>query len=159
MLSAQHKMPFACVAALALVGCRSPGEGPFLQVQFCLTGTAGADELKRVLRQVARDEGLKFTDRSAETEAELRGSRDLPPTIQRSFPIINVSMRGGDDTGLGAVNAGLPANQVVIGFSPHTAKEQAFAKRTVQRLQQTWKLVRVPEGKGAFPLKNCPVSR
>ena len=159
MLSAPYTTHFTFAAALALVGCGSAGEGPFLQVQFCLTDMAGADELKRILRRVASDEGLEFTDRSAETDAELRSMReDLPPSVQRSFPIINVSMRGEDNTGLGAGNAGLPSNQVVVGFGPHTAKERAFAQRTIQRLQQTWNLVQVPEGHGALPMKSCPVS-
>ena len=138
-----------------MVGCR-PGEGPFLQVQFCLTEAAGADELKQVLREIARDEGMEFGDRSAETQAELRSfGDDLPIEVRRSFPIINIGVRR-DDIGVGGGNLGLGPDQVSLGFSRDTPEGRLFAKRTVQRLQRTWKLVKVPNDRGAFPLKDCP---
>jgi hypothetical protein len=71
MLSRQrwNKAHFIMLALPAMAGCRA-GEGPFLQVQFCLTKAAGPDELKRVLREIARDEGMEFSDRSADTTEE-----------------------------------------------------------------------------------------
>ena len=133
------------------------GEGPFLQVQFCLTAEAGTTELKQVLQQIAHDERMEFTDRSADTDTELRAMKDaLPPVVAHSFPIINVSVHDGA-LGLGGGNLGLGPNQVALGFGPNTAEGRAFASRAVHRLELNWKLVRVPTDKGAFPLKDCPV--
>ena len=144
----------AGIIALCIWGCRS-GERPFLQVQFCLTDTTGPADLKRAIQDIARDEGMKFTDRSAEAEAELRAIETQNPEIERSFPLIMVSARRGD-VGLGVSNAGLGTHQVVAGFSRNNAEARAFANRAVERLEQQWKLVRVPNDRGAFPLKNCP---
>ncbi len=138
-----------------MAGCR-PGEGPFLQVQFCLTKAAGADELKRVLREIARDEGMEYGDRSADTNEELRSmGNSLPAEVRQSFPIINVDVQRGD-IGVGGGNLGLGPNQVALGFSRDSRAARLFANRTVHRLQQTWKLVKVPNDRGAFPLKDCP---
>ena len=139
------------------VSACSQGEGPFLQVQFCLSAGAGTTELKQVLQQIAREEHLEFTDRSADTDAELRAMKDtLPPGLAHSFPIINVSVRDGV-LGLGGGNLGLGPNQVALGFGPNTAQGRAFASRAVRRLEQNWRLVRVLTDKGASPLKECPV--
>lgn len=142
-------------ALIGLTGCWGEGEHPFLLVQFCLTESAGPDELRSVLSQIAERESIKVTDRSADSEAELKAMNSLSPDVQRSFPLLNMSMRG-NGIGLGASNLGLPANQVVVGFGGDTGANRAFAKRTLQRLRQTWTLVRVPDGRGAFPLKTCP---
>lgn len=154
----QHQWRIALLSsfiALTVMSCRG-GERPFLQVQFCLTEAAGADELKRVLREIARDEGMEFGDRSAETNEELRSMENsLSPEVRQSFPIINVGVRRGD-IGVGGGNLGLGPNQVALGFSRDTPAGRNFAKRAVQRLQQTWKLVKVPNDRGAFPLKDCP---
>ncbi|GAA4743690.1 hypothetical protein GCM10023264_06130 [Sphingomonas daechungensis] len=109
-----------------------------------------------MLRQIARDEEMEFGDRSAETNEELRAmGNSLAPEVERSFPIINVFVRRGD-IGVGGGNVGLGPNQVALGFSRDTTEGRLFAKRTVHRLQQTWMLVKVPNDRGAFPLKNCP---
>jgi hypothetical protein len=149
------KALLASLIALSVTGCRG-GEGPFLQVQFCLTNKAGAAEFKRVLQAIARDEGLEFGDRSAETEAELRSlGNSIPPDVRRSFPAINVSVRKGN-VGLGGGNLGLGPDQVSIGFGgPASPEQRAFAQRTLQRLQQTWELVRVPSDRGASRLTRC----
>ena len=145
--------------ALALgVSACGHGERSFLQVQFCLSEAAGATELKQVLQQIGRDDHMVFTDRSADTEAELRAMKGaLPPEVVRSFPIINLSLRRGS-VGLGGGNLGLGRNQVALGFGPKTPEGRAFADRAVHRLRQDWKLVQVPTDKGAFPLKDCPES-
>jgi hypothetical protein len=149
------KTVFVALVATAMAGCRQ-GEGPFLQVQFCLTKAAGADELKRVLREIARDEGMEFGDRSADTTEELRSmGNSVPPEVRQSFPIIKVGVRRGD-IGVGGGNLGLGPNQVALGFSRDSPAARLFANRTVHRLQQTWRLVKVPNDRGAFPLKDCP---
>lgn len=150
-------MAMAMALALSVSAC-GHGERSFLQVQFCLSKAAGTTELQQVLQQIARDEHMEFTDRSADTEAELRAMKDaLPPEVVRSFPIINMSVRRGG-VGLGGGNLGLGPDQVALGFGPNTPEGRAFASRAVRRLQQNWKLVQVPADKGAFPLKNCPKS-
>jgi hypothetical protein len=109
-----------------------------------------------VLREIAHNERMEFGDRSAETTEELRFmGNSVPPEVRRSFPIINVDVRRGD-IGVGGGNLGLDPNQVTLGFSRDTPAGRLFANRTVHRLQQTWKLMKVPNDRGAFPLKHCP---
>jgi hypothetical protein len=132
------------------------GEHAFLQVQFCLTDAASAAELKHLFQNIARAEGLTFGDRSADTEIELRAMKDhLPPDVRRSFPIINIGVESAKGWGASAGNAGLPANQVSVGFGPDSPEARRFAERTVRRLRQTWTVFTVPEGRGAFALKDC----
>lgn len=148
-----NRLSVPCAFALLLIGCRG-GEGPFLQVQFCLTERAGAAELKQTLQTLARQENMRFYDRSAETEAELEALNST--IVSRSSPIINIGVRSEEGYGLGGGNSGLPANQVTLGFSPDTPEAREFAYKAVQRLQRTWEVKRVPKDQGAFALENCP---
>ena len=156
MLNQRLSTKLFLVAAISLCswGCGS-GERPFLQVQFCLTDTGGPAVLKQVMQDIARDEGMEFTDRGAEAEAELRSIDTQNPEIVSSFPLIMLSARRGD-VGFSASNAGLGTHQVGMGFSRNNAEARAFANRAIQRQKQKWNLVRVPDDHGAFPLKNCP---
>jgi len=151
--------PYIVLAMSILVlACRRE-EGPSLQVQFCLGPDASSDDLKHTLRQLAKEEGMRYVDRSAETEAELRALEQLPPEVQRSFPIINVSIIRDDGMSLGGGNSGLPANQVTLGLNVGSDERtgQAFVKKALNRLQQRWDPIFVPRDRGAFPLP-CPPS-
>jgi hypothetical protein len=148
-------MPLSAMVLALVVSACGHGERSFLEVQFCLSRAAGIPELRKILQQIARDEHMDFTDRSAATEAELRDMKEmLTPEVLRSFPIINMSMRRGA-VGLGGGNLGLGPDQVALGFGPDTPEGRAFATRAVHRLQENWRLVHVPANKGAFPLKEC----
>lgn len=137
--------------SLVLSGC-GRGEHPFLMVQFCFTEEHGPNEFRRVLQDIAREEGMSFGDRSEEAQAELEAIGDLPEGIAGSFPLIVVGVRK-PEYGLGAGNAGLGVNQVSLGFSPDSPAARSFARRAVARLNETWDVVAVPEGQGAFPLQ------
>jgi hypothetical protein len=136
---------------LVLSGC-GRGEHPFLMVQFCFTEKHGPSDFKSVLQDIASDEGMSFGDRSEEAQAGLQAIDDLPEDITGSFPLIVVGVRK-PEYGLGAGNAGLGANQVSLGFGPDSPAARSFARRTVARLNETWDVVAVPDGQGAFPLQ------
>ena len=79
----------------------------------------------------------------------------VPVEVKRSFPIINITAWHGDIS-VGGGNLGLGPDQVTLGFNGDGPAAQAFANRTVHRLQQTWDVMKVPNDRGAFPLKDCP---
>jgi len=137
--------------SLVLSGC-GRGEHPFLSVQFCFTEEHGPNEFRRVLQDIAREEAMSFGDRSEEAQAELEAIGDLPEDVAGSFPLIVVRVWK-PEYGLGAGNAGLGADQVSLGFSPDSPDARSFARRTVARLNDTWDVVTVPDGQGAFPLQ------
>lgn len=144
-----------CAVAVAISGCEQRTTPR--SVQLCLTEQNDANVLKRVLAEIGAKEGIEFFDWSAETDQQLRRS-DQRFNLEASFPIINVAVRRKDGMGIGGGNAGLPANQVVLGFTngQDLTEAQAFANRTMARLGRTWSIVKVPKGKGAFPLPHCP---
>ncbi len=146
-----------CAVALSISGCEQRTTPR--SIQFCLTEQNDAHDLKKVLAEIGAEERIEFFDWSAETDKLLRGL-DQKFNLEASFPIINVGVRRKDGMGVGGGNAGLPSNQVSLGFTngQDPAEAQAFANRTVARLEQTWSIVKVPEGKGAFPLPNCALS-
>lgn len=145
-----------CGLAALFAGCQR-GERPLVQVQFCLHPGASRDHLKAALREIAENRAMQYFDWSAQTEADLRSLKDLPPEVRRSFPIINVAVRRKDGMGVGGGNSGLPAGQVSLGFTAGGDKgeAEAFAKEVIDRLEKQWDLVRVPADRGAFPL-DCP---
>jgi len=136
---------------LVFSGC-GRGERPFLMAQFCFTEKHGSTEFRRVLQEIARQEGMSFGDRSEEAQAELQAIGNLSEHITGSFPLIVVWVRK-QEYGLGAGNAGLGTNQVSLGFSPDSPAARSFARRTLARLNETWDVVAVPDGQGASPLR------
>jgi hypothetical protein len=143
------------MAFVALSGCQE-GAAPFLQVQFCLTDDHRAPEFKQAMQAIAVEEDMRFGDRSEDAEAELRSLPDTPESIQGSFPLVLIS-GWNDEQSFGASNAGLGSDQVAIGFGgPETPSKRAFASRTIQKLDQIWDIVTVPESRGALPL-DCAV--
>lgn len=139
--------------AILVASCQT-GAAPRQQVQFCLTEEANADELRRILQGLARKHDMEFTDRSAETERELRSLGDLPPEVQRSFPIINLYVRRSDGLGIGGGNSGLPSNQVVLGFTTggSSADRRLFVREVLSRLELKWNVQGAAPGEGARPL-------
>lgn len=137
---------------IGLSGC-GQGEDSFRSVQFCFSETQGADELKRMLRQIADEEAMRFTDRSADAQAEIQAIGDLPEEVARSFPLIVVNIQNAE-FGVGGGNLGLGSNQVALGFGPDSHEARTFATKTVRRLEEVWDVVAIPDGQNAFPL-NC----
>jgi hypothetical protein len=142
----------SCSAILVFVvaACGEPGAHPFRQVQFCLTQHADGEAFKILMRDLARREGLRFGDRSREAESELRSLQAL----EESFPLILISGEN-SEYGFGASNAGLPNDQISIGFrAPASPEARAFAERTISELKEKWEVADVPDGRGALPI-NC----
>ncbi len=149
------KQPLICGSLfILLTGCRVSGSHPQQQVQFCLTEEQNGDELRRTLQQVAQEHQMRFTDRSEDTENELRSFPDLLPEVRRSFPIINVSVSRPDGLGVGGGNSGLPANQIGLGFTAgaDSGQTRVFTQDVLARLERKWDVF---PAQGLVPLKHC----
>lgn len=135
--------------ALATISCGEPGQHPFRQVQFCLTPQFDVRFMKALMRDVADENGLVYYDRSEGADSELRALRAL----EESYPIMLSGAHGGK-LGFSATNAGLPSNQVTIGFrAPETPEAKALSEKAVESLNRYWDVKEVPYGRGALPIK------
>jgi hypothetical protein len=150
------RLPAAFVLLFVLAGC-DQGELPFRQIQFCLNGENDIVRLKEVTRSIAHSNGLEFTDRSADAEAEAedikKSMRDMPV----AHPTIVLSVDRHDGLGFGGGNFPDEPLQVSFGFSrgKNEAEARNCANGVVQRLSQFWVIHEVPNDRGAFPLKKC----
>ena len=142
---------------LILLSACSPGKQPFLMVQTCLVDEKGLGEFLVAMRAIAQDNGMEYFDRSAETQRELQFMHESNVNVAVSPHTINIGMMLRDGMGVSAGDLGSSDYQVVIGFAEGSdpAKAREFSSRVIQKLSKRWPLETVPEGKGAFPLKNC----
>ena len=143
-----------CAAVAAVGGGCSPARPPFRQVHFCLAGPREVPAFVSVMRSLAQSHGMEFTDRSVDTEAELRSLPNVSFPI--AHPFVNISADHVGDVSFGAGNAGLPTRQMTIGFNGRDPKAaRKFANATVARLSRRWRIYEVPNHRGAAPLSNC----
>ena len=146
------------VSAMSLCAFKCSGpQREFLAVQVCLVDERGEAEFVKAMREVARLEGLRFLDNSADTESYLRDVRDRGLVKLEHVPTINVGIEGENGLGVTAGNLGLPSNQVALGFTAGSdaAKARRLSNRLVGALSQRWRVEKVPAGKGAFPMESC----
>lgn len=149
---------FIGVSAMSLCAFKCSGpQQEFLAVQVCLVDERGEAEFVKVMREVARLEGLRFLDNSAATEDYLRDVRDKGLVKLEHVPTINVGIEGEKGLGVTAGNLGLPSNQVALGFTAGSdaAKARRLSARLVGALSKRWRIEKVPQEKGAFPMSNC----
>ena len=144
----------ACMFWLA--AC-TPTKHPFLMVQVCLQNADQLEVLKSELESMARQEGMRYIDRSADTEQEMKRLEVY------EYPdgwLLNVGARAADGFSFGASNFGLGPYDVAIGFNgDHANKSHSrLAERLVSKLSGIWKVKVVPEGTGAFPDPRCTSS-
>jgi hypothetical protein len=147
---------FALSISLSLQGCYKSQEA-FLQIQTCVVDQSGVTKLIALMRNIARDENLRFVDNSANVRRELKAI-DADNTIERNTAsTIDLHIEGKRGLGVSAGNLGLPPYQIVLGFTEGTdrAKAHRLAKRLVSELSNNWHVEVVPQGKGTFPMKSC----
>lgn len=153
-----HLKMLIAVGAVALCAfkCSRPQEA-FLTVQVCLVDERGANQFLKVMREVASSEGLKFVDDSSDTEGWLRSVRDNGLVKINHVPTINAGIEGDGGLGVTAGNLGLPSNQVALGFTAGSdaAKARRLSDRLVTALSKRWRVQRVPQRKGVFPMSGC----
>jgi len=142
--------------ALCAAKC-SRAQEEFLAVQVCLVDESGKAQFTEIMREVARSEGLKFVDGSAETRDYLKDVRDKGQVKLDHLPTINMGIEGDHGLGVTAGNLGLPSNQVALGFTAgrNAAKAHKLADHLVQALSQQWRVQKVPKGQGSFPMTSC----
>jgi len=141
------------IAALILFALPScVGKGPFLQVQLCLHDQTSANLFIQMMKEISVAHGMKFTNRSTETNRELKTLNVKP-----NYEVMNVSGIRKDGVSWGAGNTGLSEFEVSIGFgegsNPSAAHE--FANAVTKALEQKWPIYRVHKNQGAFPRCNA----
>lgn len=143
-----------CVICIALLSC-SGGEQAFLMTQACVADDAGVALFKRELQSIARDERMRYVDRSRESERELK---TLGALKHPDGKLISVSVNGKPDApSLGAGNLGLNTYEIAVGFTRGSDQKAAreFSNRVLARLKRHWTLKAVPRGSGALPNPHC----
>lgn len=147
------KLPVAnlllvCLFSL-LSGC---GKRPFLIVQVCLGDQQNVAVFKNMMKSIARSEHMEYSDASVTTQKQLTVIKSNP-----NYSVINLDVDGEDGVGLGAINVGLSAYEVAIGFAQGTNPKEAqrFADTVVAALKTKWYVYTVPPGQGALPLAAC----
>lgn len=149
---------FIGVSALALGAFKcSRAQEEFLAVQVCLVDEGGATQFAEIMREVARSEGLRFVDGSAETRDYLKDVREKGQVKLDHLPTINMGIEGEHGLGVTAGNLGLPSNQVALGFTAgrNATKAHKLADHLVQALSQRWRVQTVPKGQGSFAMSSC----
>jgi len=154
---AKHKIGWlaAALATIATLaeGC-SQGQAPFRTVQLCLAGPQEVPAFVSFMNAIAQQHQMEFTDRSGQTEAELRsiGNENVPI----AHPHVNIGADRNGAFSFGAGNLGLPTRQMAIGFNGHDAgSARQFANAAVAELSTRWRVIEVPHGRGALPLPDC----
>ena len=140
----------AALILFALPSCI--GKGPFQQVQLCLHDRASTDLFIQIMKEISLAHGMKFTDRSIETNREL-----TTLNVKPNYEVMNISGIGKDGVSWGAGNTGLSEFEVSIGFGEgsNPSGAHAFANAVIDALEQRWDIYRVPENQGAFPRCNA----
>lgn len=145
--------PFIVVCIVG--ACHRPSE-PVIQYQFCSDIAQEMDEIEGMLTEMARRNKMNFLDRSAEAEQESRSLDRQNDKFAQSYPLIMMTIWRPSGPSLTLTNAGLPANQAVVGISGGKEEDSMqFAGDAARNLSKRWRLVTVPAGRGARPL-NCP---
>jgi hypothetical protein len=149
------KIVVLAAATACLAGC-SPGTAPFRMVQFCLAGTQEIPAFASFMDQLAQQHHMEFTDRSGQTEGELRALASDNKNVPVVSPLVNIGADYAGDFNFSAGNLGMPANQIVIGFNGTKPDEaRHFADAVVRQLSSRWHVHEVPRGRGASPLSEC----
>jgi hypothetical protein len=141
-----------CFLVGALFGC-TPGKRPFLTAQVCVRDAQELAQFTRAIQLIAQSEGMRFFDRSEESERELKGLHSSALTI----PTVNMSASKANGVWFVATNLGLPRYQLAVSFSEGSNPVEAhrLAEDVVRKLQAQWHVKIVPAGRGALPIENC----
>lgn len=151
------KAELLAVGALLSLGACAESEGTFRMVQFCLSDPGEVEAMTETLRTVAMSHGLKFHDRSAQTEAELASIAEDLPDLKIAHPSVNIGTGG--RMGFSAANFPETPTQIVVSFSSgdDLRLSKQLSDSVVQSLASRWRVHEVPnpETSGAFPLERC----
>ena len=147
----------AAIASSFLLANCGQAQLPFRQVQFCLKSISDIARLKSVVSDIARSGNLKFTDRSADAQAEAENIAKTEPNMKVAHPMIVLSVDRSDGFGFGGTNFPEAPLQIGFGFTSGKSEVEArkFAANVVGRLSQYWVVHEVPTSQGEFPLKKC----
>jgi hypothetical protein len=145
---------FLFVASILLLCACTPGQRPFLQVQFCVANAQGVDLFKKTLQTIARNERMRYIDGSEATTRDLKVLQPAGKNMHINGGLVFVGVEA-DGFGLTGGNLGLNPYDISVGFGPDTDAARAFSKKVVAQLRQHWVLKVIPNNSGAFPDPNC----
>ena len=148
-----------CIALIgSLASSCTSGSHSFLIVQTCLVDVRGVEDFVGEMRAIASAEHMEFLDANDQVARQLRSANSPLEERSHGSRIVDVSVQRADGMGVTAVNHGLPAFEIALGFSEGRDAEsaRAFADRVVARLGSRWPLTQVPSGMGAKPRGGCP---
>lgn len=146
------------LSVTAVCAC-TQSQNPIIQYQFCVDVARDRTILKDTLAQFARQNGMQFLDRSAEAERESRAIDKNRSQFTQNYPLIMMTIWHDSGPSLTITNAGLPANQVVLGIAGATEKKsKTFVDIAYNYFSKRWKLIEVPIGSGAAAI-SCPELR
>jgi hypothetical protein len=153
----KYLIPSAMLFSMSLCGC-APGKGPQLMIELCVQGDQGVAEFMSEMRSITASEHMTFVDGGAQTQSELKAVGAKFEKLDTRGSVINFGVDRGDHTMIMGGNLGLPAYQIVVGFSGVEDHEEIsrLADVVVKQLSTTWRVQRVPAGTGALPMKACP---
>jgi len=142
-----------CMVSLLISSC-SLGQQPPVMVQICVQDGGGLELFRRTVQSIARDENMRYVDRSGTSEKELQR---LDALDRPGGTLVNVGVIGDHGHGLGAGNLGLNTYDIAVGFSHGRDLEAGveFSNRVIARLEQHWTVEPVPKDSGALPDPDC----
>ena len=147
-LLGKQMLRFLTIALILLALPSCVGKRPYKQVQLCLHNRASSHLFVQMMKEMSVAHGMKFTDRSAETNREMTTLKVKP-----AYEVMNISAIRHDGVSWGAGNTGLSEFEVSIGFgegsNPTAAHE--FANAVIGALEKEWHVFHVPKDRGAFP--------
>lgn len=143
--------------SMALLGACGVGRYPFLQVQMCLGDAQNLEAFRREMQAIAQAQRMTFDDQSARAQSELDVVDNEHVAHDPRGPVLELSVRTEDGWGVSAGNIGLSRYEVSLGFSEgdNPAEARRFADLVVRRLSQRWRVMRVPDDRGALPMPEC----
>ncbi|WP_231112016.1 hypothetical protein [Stenotrophomonas maltophilia] len=130
-------------------GAWAVGKRPFKMIQFCVHDQEGVNRFKQTLSSIAKDEGMRYFDGSAELDRQLARAK-----VDVKRPVVYVGVKREDGSGLEAGNFGLDRFEIAIGFSEGKmpAEARSFSFRVERTLAERWNVLAIPSAKGATPL-------
>lgn len=139
-----------CATCACKVGVRSK------MVQFCINGEEDMESIGRMIKETARVNGMEFHEDGSEDDENARGLG-----IHPGYRLFSYSANKSDGMGVSVTNAGLSANEAMVGFSRGSDPEefQGLFDSFVGSLQARWDVRDVPEERGALRTPQCESRR
>jgi hypothetical protein len=157
-LKSKATLLLAGITIGVLTGCQPQTQAEeYLTVRICLSDPTEIGALKQEVLAVARLQGLKLYDGSSETEQGLDAISTAAQREAQGRPIINMTVRHGDEIVAVIGNLGLPSDQAIMAFYDVAGMldEEEFARSVVARVEQKWRTEVLESARGVPTNSAC----